>query len=108
MQRMLESLQTSLEAEAKGRAEAMRLKKKHETEATELEIQLEHANRSASDNSKQVKRLHQQVKVRVKLVFNGISPITNLKATQGGRATQRKVQVLKRKNKSIYISLELR
>uniref|UniRef100_UPI00358F2AC5 myosin-16-like isoform X1 n=2 Tax=Myxine glutinosa TaxID=7769 RepID=UPI00358F2AC5 len=62
MQRMLESLQTSLEAEAKGRAEAMRLKKKHETEAAELEIQLEHSTRSASDNSKQVKRLHQQVK----------------------------------------------
>uniref|UniRef100_G3T1M4 Uncharacterized protein n=1 Tax=Loxodonta africana TaxID=9785 RepID=G3T1M4_LOXAF len=43
-QRSIESLQASLEAEAKGRAEALRLKTKMETDLNEMEIQLDHAN----------------------------------------------------------------
>ncbi|XP_047635215.1 putative uncharacterized protein MYH16 [Phacochoerus africanus] len=47
-QRAIESLQASLEAEAKGRAEALRLKKKMETNLNEMEIQLDHANKNNS------------------------------------------------------------
>jgi len=44
-QRALDSMQASLEAEAKGKAEALRLKKKLEADINELEIALDHANK---------------------------------------------------------------
>ncbi|KAF6357277.1 sarcomeric myosin [Rhinolophus ferrumequinum] len=61
-QRAIESLQASLEAETKGRAEALRLKKKMETDLNEMEIQLDHANRNNSELVKTLKRLQQQIK----------------------------------------------
>ncbi|KAL4658223.1 myosin-16-like [Arapaima gigas] len=61
-QRAIESLQASLEAEAKGRAEALRLKKKMESDLNEMEIQLDHANRNNSELVKTLKRLQQQIK----------------------------------------------
>ncbi|KAF3813902.1 hypothetical protein GH733_017934 [Mirounga leonina] len=61
-QRAIESLQASLEAEAKGRAEALRLKKKMETDLNEMEIQLDHANKNNSELVKTLKRLQQQIK----------------------------------------------
>ncbi|EPQ13695.1 Myosin-7 [Myotis brandtii] len=61
-QRAIESLQTSLDAEAKGRAEALRLKKKMETDLNEMEIQLDHANKNNSELVKTLKRLQQQLK----------------------------------------------
>ena len=59
----LESLQASLEAEAKGKADALRLKKKLETEVNELEIQLDAANRNYAEASKTVKKLQITIKV---------------------------------------------
>ena len=38
-------MQASLEAEAKGKAEALRMKKKLEADINELEIALDHANK---------------------------------------------------------------
>ncbi|XP_023687437.1 myosin-16-like [Paramormyrops kingsleyae] len=61
-QRAVESLQASLEAEAKGRAEALRLKKKMEADLNEMEIQLDHANKNNSELVKTLKRLQQQIK----------------------------------------------
>ncbi|KAH1183969.1 hypothetical protein KIL84_014585 [Mauremys mutica] len=61
-QRAIESLQSSLEMEAKGRAEALRLKKKMETDLNEMEIQLDHANRNNSELVKTLKKLQQQIK----------------------------------------------
>ncbi|KAM9208921.1 LOW QUALITY PROTEIN: uncharacterized protein MYH16 [Dugong dugon] len=61
-QRTIESLQASLEAEAKGWAEALRLKKKMETDLNEMEIQLDHANKNNSELVKTLKRLQQQIK----------------------------------------------
>ncbi|XP_059980805.1 myosin-16 [Lagenorhynchus albirostris] len=61
-QRAIESLQASLEAEAKGRAEALRLKKKMETDLNEMEVQLDHANKNNSELVKTLKRLQQQIK----------------------------------------------
>ncbi|KAJ8364007.1 hypothetical protein SKAU_G00128380 [Synaphobranchus kaupii] len=61
-QRAVESLQASLEAEAKGRAEALRLKKKMESDLNEMEIQLEHANKNNSELVKTLKKMQQQIK----------------------------------------------
>ncbi|NWT07523.1 MYH7 protein, partial [Mionectes macconnelli] len=55
--RVVESLQTSLDAETRSRNEALRLKKKMEGDLNEMEIQLSHANRGASEAQKQVKAL---------------------------------------------------
>ncbi len=63
--RAVESLQASLEAEAKGRAEALRMKKKMEGDLNEMEIQLEHANRNNAELVKTLKKLQQQIKVGV-------------------------------------------
>ncbi|XP_059204632.1 myosin-16-like [Centropristis striata] len=60
--RAVESLQASLEAETKGRAEAIRMKKKMEGDLNEMEIQLEHANRNNAELVKTLKKLQQQIK----------------------------------------------
>lgn len=65
----MESLQASLEAEAKGRAEALRLKKKMESDLNEMEIQLDHANKNNSELVKTLKRLQQQIRVRLRVKF---------------------------------------
>lgn len=54
-------MQASLEAEAKGWAEALWLKKKMETDLNEMEIQLDHAKNS--ELVKTPKRLQQQINV---------------------------------------------
>uniref|UniRef100_A0A8C6KJX1 Myosin, heavy chain 6, cardiac muscle, alpha n=1 Tax=Nothobranchius furzeri TaxID=105023 RepID=A0A8C6KJX1_NOTFU len=56
-QRMLESLQSSLESETRSRNEALRVKKKMEGDLNEMEIQLSQANRQAAEAQKQVKTL---------------------------------------------------
>ncbi|NXK93017.1 MYH6 protein, partial [Formicarius rufipectus] len=60
--RVVESLQTSLDAETRSRNEALRLKKKMEGDLNEMEIQLSHANRGASEAQKQVKNLQGYLK----------------------------------------------
>ena len=62
-QRAIESMQASLEAESKGKAEALKLKKKLEGDINELEVQLDHSNRTNSDLHKQVKSAQQQLDV---------------------------------------------
>ncbi|KAG2456547.1 MYH7 protein, partial [Polypterus senegalus] len=61
-QRTIESLQTSLEAEAKNRNEAVRLKKKMEGDLNEMEIQLNHVNRQASEAQKAARNFQLQIK----------------------------------------------
>uniref|UniRef100_A0A8C1PQH5 Myosin-7-like n=1 Tax=Cyprinus carpio TaxID=7962 RepID=A0A8C1PQH5_CYPCA len=61
-QRMIDTLQTSLESETRSRNEALRLKKKMEGDLNEMEIQLSQANRQASEAQKQLKGLHGHLK----------------------------------------------
>lgn len=68
-QRAIESMQASLEAETKGKAEAIRQKKKLESDINELEIALDHTNRLNADFQKQVKKLQLDISVRIE-VFN--------------------------------------
>lgn len=77
-QRVVESLQTSLESETRSRNEALRLKKKMEGDLNEMEIQLSQANRIAAESQKQLKSVHAHLKVTLfpQLVFQ-ISSIIN-------------------------------
>ncbi|XP_029381500.1 myosin-7 isoform X1 [Echeneis naucrates] len=61
-QRIVDTLQSSLEAETRSRNEALRLKKKMEGDLNEMEIQLSQANRQAAEAQKQLKSLHAHLK----------------------------------------------
>ncbi|XP_077581880.1 myosin, heavy chain 7B, cardiac muscle, beta a [Stigmatopora nigra] len=61
-QRALESLQATLDAEARSRSEAVRLKKKMEGDLNEMEVQLNHANRQAAESQKLLRTLQIQIK----------------------------------------------
>lgn len=54
-------MQASLEAEVRGRSEAVRLRKKMEADLNEMEIQLEHANRQAAESQRANRHLQTQV-----------------------------------------------
>ena len=55
-------MQSALEVESKGKAEALRMKKKLESDVSELETALEHSNASNQDTQKVIKRYHQQIR----------------------------------------------
>merc|ERR1712111_283076 len=61
-QRAMDSLQASLEAEARAKAEALRIKKKLESDINELEIALDHANKANSEAHKSIKRYQGQLR----------------------------------------------
>ena len=65
-QRVVDTLQSSLESETRSRNEAMRLKKKMEGDLNEMEIQLSQANRQAAEAQKQLKSVHAHLKVKEK------------------------------------------
>merc|ERR1719384_2254860 len=58
----MDSLQASLEAEARAKAEALRIKKKLESDINELEIALDHANKANSEAHKSIKRYQGQLR----------------------------------------------
>ncbi|KFV13591.1 Myosin heavy chain, skeletal muscle, adult, partial [Tauraco erythrolophus] len=53
--RVVESMQSTLDAEIRSRKEALRLKKKMEGDLNEMEIQLSHANRVAAESQKNLR-----------------------------------------------------
>merc|ERR1712088_620710 len=59
-QRAMDSLQASLDAEQRAKAEALRIKKKLEGDINELEIALDHANKANSEAHKAIKRYQGQ------------------------------------------------
>ena len=54
-------MQASLEAEARGKAEAIRAKKKLENDINELEMSSDGANRSRAEAEKMIKKYQTQV-----------------------------------------------
>uniref|UniRef100_A0A452J0G7 Uncharacterized protein n=1 Tax=Gopherus agassizii TaxID=38772 RepID=A0A452J0G7_9SAUR len=60
--RVVDSLQTSLDAETRSRNEALRVKKKMEGDLNEMEIQLSHANRMAAEAQSHLKATQTQLK----------------------------------------------
>ncbi|XP_054458163.1 myosin-7-like [Anoplopoma fimbria] len=61
-QRIVDTLQSSLEAETRSRNEALRLKKKMEGDLNEMEIQLSQANRQAAEAQKQLRAVNAHLK----------------------------------------------
>ncbi|NXO04183.1 MYH1B protein, partial [Rhinopomastus cyanomelas] len=61
-QRVLESMQTTLDAEIRSRNDALRLKKKMEGDLNDIEIQLSHANCQVAETQKHLKAVQGQLK----------------------------------------------
>lgn len=62
-QRIVESLQSALDAETCSKNDTMRIRKKMETDLNEMEIQLSHANRQAAEAQKQLRNVQAHLKV---------------------------------------------
>merc|ERR1712212_660327 len=62
MTKGIEGMQAALEAEAKGKAEALRMKKKLESDVGELEIALDHSNANNADTQKAIKTYQGQTR----------------------------------------------
>merc|ERR1711997_1097517 len=61
-QRAMDSMQASLEAESRAKAEALRIKKKLETDINELEIALDNSNKANAEAHKSIKRYQGQLR----------------------------------------------
>merc|ERR1712048_1275709 len=61
-QRAMDSMQASLEAESRAKAEALRIKKKLEADINELEIALDHSNKANTEANKSIKRYQGQLR----------------------------------------------
>merc|ERR1712179_505066 len=61
-QRAMDSMQASLEAESRAKAEALRIKKKLESDINELEIALDHSNKANAEANKSIKRYQGQLR----------------------------------------------
>ena len=62
-QRTVETMQSALDAEVRSRNEAIRIKKKMEGDLNEMEIQLNHANRQATEAIKNLRNTQGVLKV---------------------------------------------
>merc|ERR1712212_686525 len=62
MTKAIEGMQSALETESKGKAEALRMKKKLESDVGELEMSLEHANASNVESQKSIKKYQIQIR----------------------------------------------
>nr|XP_020641641.1 myosin-1B-like isoform X4 [Pogona vitticeps] len=60
--RVVESMQSTLDAEVRSRNDALRIKKKMEGDLNEMEIQLSHANRQAAEALKNLRNTQAQLK----------------------------------------------
>ncbi|XP_068440052.1 myosin heavy chain, fast skeletal muscle-like [Clinocottus analis] len=61
-QRIVESIQSALDAETRSKNDAMRIRKKMESDLNEMEIQLSHANRQAAEVQKQLRNIQAHLK----------------------------------------------
>ena len=56
-------MQSTLDSEIRSRNDALRIKKKMEGDLNEMEVQLSHANRQASESQKQLRNVQGHLKV---------------------------------------------
>ncbi|XP_063071716.1 myosin heavy chain, fast skeletal muscle-like [Engraulis encrasicolus] len=61
-QRVIDTMQSTLDSEVRSRNDAMRVKKKMEGDLNELEVQLSHANRQSAESMKQLRNVQGQLK----------------------------------------------
>merc|ERR1711987_22397 len=91
--RAMESLQASLDAEQRAKAEALRIKKKLEGDINELEIALDHANKANAEAHKSVKRFQGQLR-DVEVLFEAESRQAAELAEKSGLADRRGAALL--------------
>uniref|UniRef100_A0A3B4ZC13 Myosin heavy chain, fast skeletal muscle-like n=1 Tax=Stegastes partitus TaxID=144197 RepID=A0A3B4ZC13_9TELE len=60
--RIVETMQSALDAETRSKNDVMRIRKKMETDLNEMEIQLSHANRQAAEAQKQLRNMQSHLK----------------------------------------------
>merc|ERR1719403_460439 len=84
----MDSMQASLEAETRAKAEALRIKKKLESDINELEIALDHANKANSEAQKSIKRYQGQLR-EVEGAFEEESRVRREIMEKGGLAERR-------------------
>ena len=68
-QRVIESMQGTLDSEVRSRNDALRIKKKMEGDLNEMEIQLSHSNRQAAEAQKQLRNVQGQLKVCIGILL---------------------------------------
>ncbi|KAM8934236.1 myosin-4-like [Pelodytes ibericus] len=78
-QRVIDTLQSTLDSEIRSRNDALRLKKKMEGDLNELEIQLSHANRQAAEAQKQLRNVQAQYKDAQLQLDDAIRGVEDLK-----------------------------
>ena len=86
-QRALDTIQISLEAEARGRLEALRQRKKLEQDVMELEAALEATARARGEVEKNYKRFQQQIR-DLELVVEEEQAATQVSAGHVHKAAQ--------------------
>merc|ERR1719357_37290 len=84
----MDSMQASLEAETRAKAEALRIKKKLESDINELEIALDHANKANAEAQKSIKRYQNQLR-EVEGAFEEESRVRREIMEKGGLAERR-------------------
>lgn len=67
-QRVVDTMQSHVDAEVRSRNDALRVKKKMEGDLNEIEVQLSHANRQAAEAQKQLRNVQVQLKVGGRLI----------------------------------------
>merc|ERR1711934_702095 len=61
-QKAIDGMQSALEQESKGKAEAQRMKKKLESDVGELDVALDHANAANQESQKAIKKYHEHIR----------------------------------------------
>ncbi|KAM6951710.1 LOW QUALITY PROTEIN: myosin-3-like [Aplochiton taeniatus] len=95
-QRTIESLQSSLDAEVRGRNDALRVKRKMETDLNEMEVKLGHATGQASEAQKQLRNIQAQLKdaqLHLDEALHGQEELKELAAMAERRSTLMQTEV---------------
>ncbi|XP_048256830.1 myosin heavy chain, striated muscle-like [Haliotis rufescens] len=103
-QRALESLQASLEAETKGKTEAIKMKKKMEQDINELEISLDAAGRARVDAEKIGKKC--QVEIKELCIKVDDFQRSSEESRDACQTLERRCNMLKGENEELRTSLE--
>merc|ERR1712242_271853 len=91
-QRAMDSMQASLEAESRAKAEALRIKKKLESDINELEIALDHSNKANAEAHKSIKRYQGQLRDTESLLEEETRQ--KMEITERGGLAERKANAL--------------
>jgi len=103
--RALDSIQASLEAEVRGKSEALKMKKKLEHDINELETALDAANRGRSEAEKNIKKY--QIQIREIQVVVEEEAHARMEAREAFTSAERRSAVLAGEIEEIRSSLEV-